>query len=72
MRYVLFLITELQRPVGGLYRFATEYLPVWRKAVSDKETDYEPLVFAPHDPALPLDDLQLEQRFEGIAKQHNL
>lgn len=72
MRHVLFLITELQRPVGGLYRFATEYLPIWRKAINEKETDYEPLVFAPHDIALPLDDLQYEQKFEGIARKHNL
>lgn len=72
MRKILFLITELQRPVGGLYRFATEYLPVWKNAVDEKTTDFEPLVFAPRDATLPLDDLVTERKFEGIAKTHAL
>lgn len=72
MRKVLFLITELQRPVGGLYRFAVEYLPVWRKAFEEKETNFEPLVFAPRDVSAPLGDLVIEPEFKDIAETHNV
>ena len=72
MRKVLFLITELQRPVGGLYRFAVEYLPVWRKAFEEKETNFEPLVFAPRDISAPLGDLIIEPGFKDIAEKHSV
>lgn len=63
---VLFLITELQRPVGGLYRYATELLPAWRDAVNKGEMEYEPLVFSIRDPSLPLIDLRPSPRFQEL------
>ncbi|MFH0836399.1 MAG: glycosyltransferase family 4 protein [Candidatus Micrarchaeota archaeon] len=46
---VLFLITELQNPVGGLHRFATELLPVWRESFRKKEIEFEPVVLSLKD-----------------------
>lgn len=57
MKKILFLVTELQRPVGGLYRFTVELLPAWRKNVSAGKVEFEPLVFSIRDPAVPLGDL---------------
>jgi len=63
----LFLITELERPVGGLSRFATELLASWKDAHAQEKTDYEPIVLAMHDPALPLSDLVPAQKFAELT-----
>ncbi|OIO27037.1 hypothetical protein COX86_01290 [Candidatus Micrarchaeota archaeon CG_4_10_14_0_2_um_filter_60_11] len=67
---VLFVVTELQRPVGGLYRFAVELLPAWRKAFAQGRTQFEPLVFSMKDPLAPPGDLVPSADFrmpEGVA-----
>jgi glycosyltransferase involved in cell wall biosynthesis len=46
MRNVLFLVTELQKPVGGLHRYATELLPAWRSLLNRRETTFEPIVLS--------------------------
>jgi len=53
----LFVVTELQKPVGGLHRFTIELLPAWRKAFEEGSTEFEPLVFSFKDPFAPPDDL---------------
>ncbi|MFA6329146.1 MAG: glycosyltransferase family 4 protein [Candidatus Micrarchaeia archaeon] len=63
----LFLITELERPVGGLSRFATELLASWKEAHARGKTEYEPIVLAMHDPALPLSDLVPAQKFAELT-----
>ncbi len=66
MKKILFLITELQRPVGGLYRFTTELLPAWRQLVQNGETEFEPLVVSLREPLAPLGDLQLANEFAEL------
>lgn len=63
----LFLITELERPVGGLSRFATELLASWKEAHAAGKTEYEPIVLAMHDPSLPLSDLVPAQKFSELT-----
>ncbi len=63
----LFLITELERPVGGLSRFATELLASWKEAHEQGKTEYEPIVLAMHDPAAPLSDLVPAQKFSELT-----
>ena len=63
----LFLITELERPVGGLSRFANELLASWREAHAAGKTEYAPIVLAMHDPALPLSDLVPAQKFSELT-----
>ncbi len=69
-RCALFLVTELERPVGGLYRFATELLLSWRAAFHEVRTEYEPLVLSLHDPAYPLNDLQPSSQFADLTAQY--
>jgi glycosyltransferase involved in cell wall biosynthesis len=69
MKKVLFLVTELQKPVGGLYRFASELLPAWKK--KDIEgCDYEPFVLSMRDPSTPLGDLKLTKDFPGLKLEN--
>ncbi|GEM_PF-1039620 len=63
----LFLITELERPVGGLSRFATELLASWKEAQAAAKTEYEPIVLAMHDPSMPLSDLVPAQKFAELT-----
>jgi len=63
----LFLITELERPVGGLSRFATELLASWKDARAQAKTEYEPIVLGMHDPAAPLSDLVPAQKFAELT-----
>jgi len=70
VKKALFLITELQKPVGGLYRYATELLSAWKKAVEEKRVDLEPLVLAMRDPGIPLGDLKPSQDFAGFTAAH--
>ena len=69
MRKVLFLITELQYPVGGLYRFVTELLPAWRDRVKNKETLFEPIVVSLYDKDLPATDVAQAKEFEEFTKK---
>ncbi|MBI5228901.1 glycosyltransferase family 4 protein [Candidatus Micrarchaeota archaeon] len=69
---VLFLVTELQRPVGGLHRFTTELLPVWMNRFNRGETLFEPLVFSIRDQDLPLGDLKPSERFNELAKKNGV
>ena len=67
MSKALFLITELHRPVGGLYRYATELLPAWRNAFDNGKCEYEPLPLSIRDPAAPLGDLRESRKFKAVA-----
>jgi len=58
MKRVLFLVTELQQPVGGLYRFTVEYLQAWRELLNSRKTTFEPIVFSVKDPLVPTGDLR--------------
>ncbi len=70
MRKVLFLITELEKPAGGLHRFAKELLPAWRNAAKRGRTEFEPLVLSLHDPAEPLADLKPEPQFDQVGAKN--
>ncbi len=69
MHKVLFAVTELQKPVGGLHRFTTELLPAWRKAIQQGRTLYEPV---PVSLKLPNDasDLKPSREFADVTRQH--
>ena len=67
MKKALFLVTELQKPVGGLHRFTTELLPAWRKQVNEGNAELEPLVLSLRDPAIPLGDLKDSASMKPIA-----
>ena len=66
----LFLITELEKPVGGLSRFASEFLECWRESFAQGKTEFEPLVLAMHDPALALVDLQPSKKFAELTAKY--
>lgn len=66
-RAALFLITELERPVGGLSRFANELLASWKDARAQEKTEYEPIVLGMHDPAMQLSDLVPAQKFAELT-----
>jgi glycosyltransferase involved in cell wall biosynthesis len=66
----LFLVTELERPVGGLHRFATELLLSWRAAFHEGRTEYEPVVLSMHDPASPTVDLVAARQFAELTMQY--
>lgn len=70
MKKVLFLVTELHKPVGGLYRYATELLPAWKKAVEQKRVSMEPLVLSMRDPGAPLGDLKPSEDFAEFVAAH--
>ena len=65
MKKILFLITELQKPVGGLYRFASELLPAWREKTIEG-CDYEPFILSMRDSSTPLGDLKLTKDFPKL------
>jgi glycosyltransferase involved in cell wall biosynthesis len=67
MKKTLFLVTELQKPVGGLHRFTTELLPAWRKQVKEGNAEFEPLVLSLRDPNIPLGDLKESPSMKAIA-----
>ncbi len=63
MKPVLFVVTELERPVGGLYRFATEFASKWRSAVP--KVELQQLGFK--DPFAPLEkDLKPAQGYSSF------
>ena len=66
----LFLVTELERPVGGLHRFATELLLSCRAAFHEGRTEYEPVVLSMHDPASPTVDLVAARQFAELTMQY--
>lgn len=68
-RKVLFLVTELQKPIGGLHRFVTELLPAWRDRLKNKETELEPMVFSIYDPELGSDDLVESSDFKEFSEK---
>ncbi len=70
MKKALFLVTELERPVGGLHRFTVELLPAWRNAVKHGKAEYEPLVLSVHNPALPLGDLVPSREFKDFPAKN--
>jgi glycosyltransferase involved in cell wall biosynthesis len=65
MKKVLFLTSELQRPIGGLYRFASELLPAWRNKTIEG-CDYEPFVLSMRDSSAPLGDLKITKDFPKL------
>jgi len=70
MKKVLFLITELEKPAGGLHRFVKELLPAWRNAAKRGRTEFEPLVVSLHDPNEPLGDLVPAKEFEEVGQKN--
>ena len=70
MKKVLFLVTELQKPVGGLHRYSIEMLGAWKKAFESKQTEYEPLPISLRDPAVPLSDLRFCAEYGEFLKKH--
>lgn len=69
-KHALFLVTELERPVGGLHRFVTELLLSWRAAFHEGRTEYEPIVLSMHDPSVPLNDLTPSPDFAELSLQY--
>ncbi|MFH0835768.1 MAG: glycosyltransferase [Candidatus Micrarchaeota archaeon] len=63
MKKVLFLVTELQKPVGGLHRFTVEYLQAWSELLKQGKTDLEPVVLSIKDPLVPAGDLKPSKDF---------
>ncbi len=70
MKKVLFLVTELQKPVGGLHRYTSELLVAWRKAIQDRQTEFEPIVISIRDSAVPLSDLRFSSEYGDFMHQH--
>ncbi|MBU1197883.1 glycosyltransferase [Candidatus Micrarchaeota archaeon] len=69
MNRVLFAVTELQKPVGGLHRFTTELIPEWSAALKDGKTLYAPLPVSMKLPSVPNDDLVLSKEFADFNAQ---
>ncbi len=67
---VLFCVTELHRPVGGLHRFTIEMLSAWVHALNKNETNYAPIVIAMVDRSIPLGDLQPATEYEDFMKKN--
>ncbi|MFP4115777.1 MAG: glycosyltransferase family 4 protein [Candidatus Aenigmatarchaeota archaeon] len=65
---VLFLATELYEPAGGLYRYTTNLLNAWRKALEEGRTDLEPLVISVKNPSQPPEDLKAVERFSDFTE----
>lgn len=63
---MLFVVTELEKPVGGLYRFSAEYLKTWRKLRAKGKTKFEPLVFSLKDEFSPPNDLVESRKFADL------
>jgi glycosyltransferase involved in cell wall biosynthesis len=70
MKKCLFLVTELQRPVGGLHRYTTELLSAWRRQINEKTAEYEPIVVSIRDAAIPLSDLRFSSDFSDFMHDH--
>ncbi|MEK6843695.1 MAG: glycosyltransferase family 4 protein [Candidatus Micrarchaeota archaeon] len=70
MKKALFLITELQKPVGGLHRYATEILQAWRNQINLQKAQYEPIVVSMRDPATTATDLRFSTEHEEFMHAH--
>ncbi|OIO22807.1 hypothetical protein AUJ65_05280 [Candidatus Micrarchaeota archaeon CG1_02_51_15] len=68
MKKVLFLVTELQKPVGGLYRYATELFPAWKHAVEQGKVGLEPFVLSLRDSGVLLRDLKPSPEFAQFVE----
>ncbi|MFH1257518.1 MAG: glycosyltransferase family 4 protein [Candidatus Micrarchaeota archaeon] len=70
MKKTLFLVTELQKPVGGLHRYTTELLVAWRNSINKGEAEYEPIVVSLRDSGTPLSDLRFSSEHAEFMNQH--
>ncbi len=69
---VAFLVTELQEPVGGLYRFSVQFLKTWKELIKGEDVPFEPLVVSVKYPHLPKGDLKRSSEFPELEKRVNL
>ncbi|RLJ03568.1 MAG: hypothetical protein DRP11_00270 [Candidatus Aenigmatarchaeota archaeon] len=68
--YVVYLVTELYKPVGGLYRYTDSLIRAWNEALSNGKTNIEPIVIGVKDPKQPLADLQQSERFKEFIEEN--
>jgi glycosyltransferase involved in cell wall biosynthesis len=66
---VLFLVTELQKQFGGLYRYTVQLLDAWNRIPKGK-MEYEPLVLSLRDPNEPLGDLKRSGYFREFERKN--
>ncbi len=69
MDKVLFLVTELHKPVGGLYRYSIEFLENWRQLAREGKTKFEPFVLSLRGLAEPLGELKPSPFFAELCKR---
>lgn len=67
---ILFLVTELYEPAGGLYRYTTNLLSAWKDAVEKGKTDLEPFFLSVKNPSAPLKDLAQSERFKEFIDKN--
>lgn len=70
MKKALFLVTELQKPVGGLHRYSIELFSAWKNALENHKAPYEPLPISLRDPAVPLSDLRFCAEYGDFMEKH--
>lgn len=66
---VLFLVTELQKQFGGLYRYTVQLLDAWKK-LPKNERRFEPIVLSVRDPKEPLGDLKRSAYFRDFERKN--
>ncbi len=67
MDKVLFLVTELHTPVGGLYRYSVEFLKNWQALAREGKTRFEPFVLSLRDLTEPLGELKPSPFFAELC-----
>lgn len=67
---VLFLVTELYKPVGGLHRYTVRMLGAWGRLLKKRKNIPAPLVFSIKRPADPPTDLKESEDFKEFVRQH--
>ncbi|MEK6953782.1 MAG: glycosyltransferase family 4 protein [Candidatus Micrarchaeota archaeon] len=70
MKKVLFLVTELHRPVGGLHRYSIELFSAWKNALEGKTAPFEPMPISIRDPSVPLSDLRFSSEYSDFMEKH--
>jgi glycosyltransferase involved in cell wall biosynthesis len=67
---VLFLVTELYRPVGGLHRYTVRLLGAWKRALERRRDIPTLLVFSIKKVADPPRDLKVSKYFRKFVQAH--
>ncbi|MFH1750893.1 MAG: glycosyltransferase family 4 protein [Candidatus Micrarchaeota archaeon] len=70
MKKVLFLVSELQRPVGGLHRYSIELFSAWKAALEKGKAKYDFLPISLRDPSVPLSDLRICAEYGDFMEKH--